>query len=76
MANSETTDPMEWRVDMKGYPVTVLGKYARDHMEQMNREYGRMKMALHRILHMNPDEWGKQGIYHAQAIAKEGLNRE
>jgi hypothetical protein len=66
-------DPMEWRVDVKGYPVTVLGKHARDHLQQANLELARMKMALHRILYMDPEKLGKQGIYKAQTIAKEGL---
>ena len=63
----------EWRVDVKGYPVTVIGKYAHDHVSQAVLEMARMKMALHRILHMDPKEWGAQGIYHAQNLAREGL---
>lgn len=61
------------RVDVKGCPITVIGDDARRHLEGVNADLARMKMALHRIMHMNPDEWGKQGIYRAQAIAKEGL---
>lgn len=76
MSEKETTDPMEWRVDVRGYPVTVLGRHAHDLIRQHNQEYARMKMALHRILHMNPDEWGKRGIYKAQKLAKEGLGLE
>ena len=67
---------MERRVDVKGYPVTVLGEYASEHLQQMNREYGRMKLALYRILHMNADIWGAQGVCRAQTLAAEGLGRQ
>lgn len=52
---SDTTSG-EWRVDVKGYPVTVIGSYARDHLQEANREMGKMRMALHRILHFSSDD--------------------
>lgn len=62
-----------WRVDIMGYPCFVKGEHAKDHLEQVARELARMKMALHRILKMDPKEWGAQGIYKAQNLATEGL---
>lgn len=38
-----------WRVDVAGYPVSVKGQAARAHLEQINHQFARMKMALHRI---------------------------
>lgn len=43
----------EWwrllRVDVKGYPVHVRGDEARRHLEQFDREFAKMKLALHKI---------------------------
>ena len=63
----------KWRVDVRGYPITVLGEYARDFLDKHNSEYNRMKMALHRILKM--DVSGGEGAV-AQAIARKGLGIE
>lgn len=62
-----------WRVDVKGFPITVDWETERDHLQLVNAELAQMKLALHRILGMNADEWGKQGIWMAQKIAYEGL---
>lgn len=38
-----------WRVDVAGYPVSVRGLPAKDHLERVNNQLARMKMALYRI---------------------------
>ncbi len=38
-----------WRVDVAGYPVSVKGQDAREHLEEVNRSLSQMKMALHQI---------------------------
>jgi hypothetical protein len=38
-----------WRVDVAGYPISVRGQHAHDHLEQINRENARMKLALHKL---------------------------
>ena len=68
-----SAEPTLWRVDVAGVPVYVSGKPACEHLQIVNSDLARMKMALYRILRMNPDEWGKQGIFKAQSIAQEGL---
>jgi len=60
------------RVDVKGYPVVVVGFHAADYLEETCRESRRMRMALHHILRLNPDDWGAQG-YKVQVFAKQGL---
>jgi hypothetical protein len=62
-----------WRVDIKGYPIVVIGEYAREHLEKAYSEYCHMKLALHKIIAMDPENWGKQGIWAAQKIAREAL---
>jgi hypothetical protein len=64
MSNNPTTvrstghvDRDMWRVDVAGYPISVRGQYARDHLEKINRQNAKMKMALHRILKMSQDPW-------------------
>ncbi len=58
-----------WRVDVAGIPVTVYGKPACEHLESVNRDLARMKMALHCILHAEPEE-------RIQTIARDGLFKE
>jgi len=69
------SEPEFWRVDVAGCPVSVRGKPSYEYLQSVNSDLARMKMALHQILHLDPEEWGKQGIYKAQAIAKNGLER-
>jgi hypothetical protein len=38
-----------WRVDVAGYPISVRGQVAREHLEQVNRQLSVMKLALHKI---------------------------
>jgi hypothetical protein len=73
---SDTGPPNDlWRVDVAGIPVMVKGKPSYEFLQSINTERARMKLALHRILKMDPEEWGKQGIYTAQKIARDGLER-
>lgn len=44
---AETTDM--WRVDVSGYPLSVRGEPAREHLERVNRNLAVMKLALHKI---------------------------
>ncbi len=67
--------PDLWRADVSGVACFVRGEETMHHLERVNLQVAKMKMALHRILHMDPEEWGKQGIYKAQKIANEGLGR-
>jgi len=57
-----------WRVDVSGYPCSVRGEHAKDHLEAVNRQMARMKMALHRISKMHPSGPG------AGTIAREALS--
>jgi hypothetical protein len=38
-----------WRVDVAGYPVFVKGQVARAHLEKVNQQLARMRLALHKI---------------------------
>ena len=62
-----------WRVDVAGIPVSVKGRASYEFLQSVNTERARMKMALHRILHMDPQDWGDLGIDKAQEIARAGL---
>lgn len=45
-----------WRVDVAGYPCYVKGKSAYEHLEYINREYGRLKMLEFKLRHLLKDE--------------------
>lgn len=38
-----------WRVDVAGVPVNVRGKNAYLHLQNVNRQLAKMKLALHKI---------------------------
>jgi hypothetical protein len=56
------------RVDVAGVAVMVRGDVAREHLENVNRDIAKMKMALHRISKMHPAGPG------AGNVARETLN--
>lgn len=56
-----------WRVDVAGVPVSVRGEQAKIHLEQVNGQLAKMKMALHRISKMHPSSPG------AGNVAREAL---
>lgn len=56
MSSEQTTDAFTaayradmWRVDVAGYPVSVKGQVAYEHLQQVNRSLAQMKLALHQI---------------------------
>lgn len=38
-----------WRVDVAGVPVSVYGEEAMRHLQQVNQQLARMKLALHKL---------------------------
>lgn len=42
-------DMKQWRVDVRGYAVIVRSEQAMRHLEEVNRELAKMKLALHKI---------------------------
>jgi hypothetical protein len=65
---SKTATDM-WRVDVSGYPCSVRGSAAADHLGSVNRRLAKMRLALHRIRDGGaPEEF--------EAIAREALNND
>jgi hypothetical protein len=65
--------PTLWRVDIAGQTVLVHGEDAYRHIQSVNHKLARMKMALHRIMNLDVDDWSNGRLDHAKSIALEAL---